>query len=407
MNQQSVSLFAILVNVMLAGGKIVLGLTFNLTALIAEGVHSGLDIISSIVAYFGIKSAQKPVDEKHPYGYYRAETLAGFIVSILLAISAFWILYEGIIHFFRPERATLSVWAIAIMAISVVVNEIMARLKFDTGAKYSSPALIADGEHSRADAIASLGVLLGILLIKLWTGADALITVIIGIYILWESWQLGSDISSSLLDIADPEIEEQIKKISKDIGINLSSLKSRKMGAAAIADIKIVLDPKLKIEEASNITDKLEKNLLEKIDKLKLVNISVESHDFHKGTLKNSIGSRLIYRRGFSPIGPKKIGYRIIIPVFEGDIADEFGVKEYAVIDYDDNKKILGKTKIKNIFYEATTGHGVKFAKAVSADEVYATKIGESAKNNLSASGIKFKIFDDPSELEKIVLDIK
>lgn len=174
-----------------------------------------MDIVSSIVAYLGIKSAQKPVDEEHPYGYYRAETLAGFMVSIFLAASAIWILYEGITHLFNPEQATLSIWAIGMMAISTAINEIMARLKFNIGTKYSSPALIADGEHSRADAVSSLGVLLGILLIKLWTGADALVTILIGLYVLWESWQLGREISSSLLDITDTEIETRIRRISE------------------------------------------------------------------------------------------------------------------------------------------------------------------------------------------------
>ena len=74
MNQQTVSLLAILVNLVLTSGKIILGLAFNLTALIAEGIHSGLDIISSAVAFAGIKSAQKPVDKEHPYGHYRAES---------------------------------------------------------------------------------------------------------------------------------------------------------------------------------------------------------------------------------------------------------------------------------------------------------------------------------------------
>ncbi len=403
MNQQSVSLIAILVNLILAAGKIVLGLTFNLTALLAEGIHSGLDIISSIVAFVGIKSAQKPVDKEHPYGHYRAESLAGFVVVILLAGSAIWILYEGIIHLSNPGQAIISIWAIILMAISAIVNEIMARLKFKVGHKFSSPALIADGEHSRADVVSSVGVLIGILLIKLWTGADALVAVSVGLYILWEAWRLGREITDSLLDVADPEIEAGIRKIAKDQNIEISDLKSRKMGPATLADLKIKLDPRLKIEEATHLTDKLQDILLSRIEKLKSINITVESHEFQRGTLRTSGGGQLKYKRGFEPIELKKLGYRIIIPLEGDQISSEFGVQNYMVIDQDSNEKVLRKTKIKNKFYEDGAGHGVKFAKAISADEIYATHIGDNAQNNLKAAGIKFKIFDNPQKIEKIM----
>lgn len=400
MNQKSVSILAILVNLLLAAGKIILGLAFNLTALIAEGIHSGLDIISSIVAFMGIKSAQKPVDKEHPYGYYRAESLAGFIVIILLAGSAVWILYEGITQLIHPEEPILSVWAIALMAVSVVLNEIMARLKFKVGHKFSSPALIADGEHSRADVIASLGVLVGILLIRFWTSADAIIAILIGFYILWEAWQLGREITDSLLDVADPEVEEQIREIVKTKNIDISELKSRKMGPATLADLKIKLEPKLKIEEATRLTDKLQNSILTKIEKLKSINITVETHEFQRGALKTFGGGRLQYKKGFEPIELEKLGHRIIIPVDDG-MSSEFGAPNFLVIDKNEKGEILRKTKIKNKFYESGAGHGVKFAKAISADEVWSVHIGQNAQNNLTAAGLKF-IIKNKEEIENI-----
>jgi len=401
MNQQSVSLLAILVNLILTAGKIILGLAFNLTALLAEGIHSGLDIISSIIAFLGIKSAQKPVDKEHPYGHYRAESLAGFVVIIILAGSAVWILYEGIIRLVRPEQATLSIWAIILMGASAIINEAMARLKFAIGAKFSSPALIADGEHSRADVISSLGVLIGIILIKLWTGADALVAILVGLYILWEAWQLGRQITDSLLDVADERVEDQIRKLSKDQNIEISELKSRKMGPATLADLKIKLDPRLKIEEATRLTDNLQNNLLGKIDKLKSINITVQSHEFQRGALRTLGGGQLKYKRGFEPIELEKLGFRIIIPLADG-VSTEFGAPNFLVIDQDKTGKTLRKTKIKNKFYESTAGHGVKFAKAISADEVLAAHIGESAQNNLKAAGIKFQIFSQ-EEINKVL----
>ena len=403
MNQQIVSLLSILVNLTLTAGKILLGIVFNLTALLAEGIHSGLDIVSSIVAFLGIKSAQKPVDKEHPYGHYRAESLAGFVVVIFLAGSAVWILYEGIIKFVYPESPILSIWAYMLMAASAIINEIMARLKFAIGSKFSSPALIADGEHSRADVISSVGVLIGIFLIKLWTGADAIVAILVGLYILWEAWQLGRQITDSLLDVADSEIEEKIKNICQEQNVAISELKSRKMGAVTLADLKIKLDPKFKIEEATRLTDKLQNVLLTQIEKLKSINITVESHEFQRGVLRTFTGGYLNYHRGFEPIELKKLGYRIITPIADG-VSTEFGAPNYLVMDQNNKGEVLRKVKIKNKFYESTAGHGVKFAKAISADEVWASHIGENAKNNLMAANIKFKIIsqDKLKELIKI-----
>ncbi len=401
MNQQTISLLAILVNLILTAGKIVLGLAFNLTALLAEGIHSGLDIFSSIVAFLGIKSAQKPVDKEHPYGHYRAESLASFVVVILLAGSAIWILYEGIIHLANPGQAIISIWVIILMAFSAIVNEIMARLKFNVGHKFSSPALIADGEHSQADVISSVGVLIGILLIKLWACADALVAILIGLYILWEAWRLGREITDSLLDVADPEIEIEIRKIIKDQDIEISELKTRKMGSATLADLKIKLVPRLKIEKATRLTDKLQNTLLSKIEKLKSINITVQSHEFQRGTLRTSGGGQLKYKRGFEPIELQKLGYRIIIPLADG-VSSEFGAPNFLVIDKGKKGDVLRKVKIKNKYYENGAGHGVKFAKAISADEVWGAHIGQNAQNNLNAAKIKFKILSSEKLKEAI-----
>jgi len=391
MNQKTVSVLAVIVNIFLTLGKIILGLLFNLTALIAEGIHSGLDIISSIVAFWGIKSSKKPVDKNHPYGYYRSESLAGFVVIIILVISAIWIIYEGIIGFIYPNVSIISIWAIILMGISAIINEIMARLKFYVGVKYSSPALIADGEHSRADVISSIGVLIGIVLIKFWTGADDLVAILIGLYILWESWQLGRQITDSLLDVSDLEIEEKIRKIAKESNILISQIKSRKLGSATMVDLQISLNPALQISEVTIITNKLQNLLLNKIINLKSINISVTSHEYEQSELRTVIGSNIKYKRGIEAINLPKLGYRIIVSLTDVD-NPELGTSNFLIIDQDKEGNVLRKIKIKNKFYEDNIGHGVKFAKAISADEVWSTHIGQNAQKNLNAANIKFKI---------------
>ncbi|HHE76560.1 MAG TPA: cation diffusion facilitator family transporter, partial [Candidatus Parcubacteria bacterium] len=138
MDKEKVSLLSAFVNFFLAVFKLVIGLLINSAALVADGIHSGVDIISSFGAYLGIKIAKKPVDERHPYGHYRAESLAGLFVTIFLAGSGIWIIYEALVNFFTRKEETFSPLAIALVVITIIVNELMARLKFYYGRREES-----------------------------------------------------------------------------------------------------------------------------------------------------------------------------------------------------------------------------------------------------------------------------
>lgn len=402
MNQEKVSIISTGVNLILTILKLVIGLFINSVALIADAIHSGLDVFSSFVTFLGIKAAKRPVDEKHPYGYYRAESLAGFIVALLLGLSAFWILYEGGSRFFNLEPVKFSLVAIGLIILSVIINEVMARLKFHYGRKHESLSLVADAEHSRADVISSIGVLIGLVLIKYFVYADAIVAVLIGLYILKQTFSIGKEITDSLLDVANKNLEEKIKKIFSSHKIDISGIKTRKIGGTNFAEIKIQLDPRLKVDKVSELTATLESKLVNNIPELKYVVISVESHEMKRGTIV-SLGRKFGFKRGFEPIGPKKLGKRTIIPLEGDEISEHFGVAQYLILDKDKKGKILKKEVIKNPYFETGAGHGFKFTKAVSADKVIARQIGPNAKRNLEAYDIKLEIIGQHKKLGDIL----
>lgn len=403
MNPEKVSIISTIVNFVLAVFKLVAGLIVGSVALIADAIHSGLDVFSSLVTFLGIKTAKKPVDEKHPYGFYRAETLAGLIVALLLALSAVWIIYEGINRFLKLEPVIFTFWAIGLMVVSMVVNEGMARLKFYYGRKYESLSLVADAEHSRADVISSFGVLVGLILIRYFIYADAIIAILIGLYIVWQSFGIGKEITDSLLDVSNKNVEERIRKICAAHKIGISGLKTRKIGAANFAEIKIELDPKLRVAEVSKITKTLEDRLLRNIPELKYIVISIEPHQMRRSTIVPDFGKTMCTSEGFEQIGPKKLGERIIIPVEKGEISKIFGAKEYLVIDKK-NEKILRKETVKNPFFEEGFAHGARFAKAISADKVITREIGPNAKANLESFNIEIELTD--KKLESILKNL-
>jgi len=405
MDQEKISLISTGVNCGLGAAKLAVGVLINSIALIADGIHSTLDIFSSFVTFLGIKISKKPVNEKHPYGFYRAESLAGLLVTALLFLSGMWIVWEGIERFSKGNPVIFSFWAIILILTSIFLNEIMARLKFHYGRKFKSLALVADAEHSRADALSSVGVLAGFLLIKYYPFADAVLAILIGLYIAWESFKIGKEVTDSLLDVSNKEIEERIRKICSAHKIDISEMKTRKIGGASFAELKIKIDPTLTVEEANKITKILEERLLKNIAELKYIVISIQPHEIERETILSQFGPKICVTEGFEKLGPKKLGKRVVIPLEEKEISNTFGAKKYLIFDLGKNGKILQKEILKNPYFEKNSPHGARFIKAVSGDKILTKNIGPNAKENLESSGVEVEIIPENKRLGDVLKD--
>jgi cation diffusion facilitator family transporter len=296
--KEKVAKISILANVILAGGKLIAGFTTGSGAVFAEGLHSGMDILSSAISFAGIKIAKKPVDKKHPYGHYKFEVLAGLTITIILFLTGLFIVGESVREFKNPSPVSIGYLAMGVMLASAVINEIMARLKIHYGKKENSIALLSDGFHSRVDVYASLVVLAGLFFTKYWIYADSILAMLIGIYIIKESFSLGKEAVDSLLDVsAGEEIEERIKLIAKEQNIEIDSLKTQKKGSAVTANLEIKLPNNLKVEEATKISDALREKLIETIESLQYVAIQITSHEVEIGFYRPNIGRSFGWQR--------------------------------------------------------------------------------------------------------------
>ena len=296
--KEKIAVISILANGLLAGGKVAVGVFSGSAAILAEGVHSFMDIFSSAVGYIGIKISAKPEDQKHPYGHYKFEVLGGTIITIILLATGSVIIYEAYRNFIDPEKIKISFLAFGIMAFSVAVNEIMARLKIHYGKKENSISLLSDGFHSRVDVYTSLAVFAGLFLTKYWIYADSLLAFLIGVYIIKKSFSLGKEAVDSLLDVsAGPKIEEKIKSIVKAQNIEISSLKTQKKGSAITANLEIELPSNLSVEEATKTSDNLREKLMKEIENLSYVAIQIKSHEVETGFYKPAFGRSFGWQR--------------------------------------------------------------------------------------------------------------
>ena len=297
--KEKVAAISILANIILAAGKIIIGIFSASAAILAEGVHSFMDILSSAISYFGIKIAKKPEDPKHPYGHYKFEVLAGVIITLILLVTGIGIIYESYRGFLDPQKIKINYLAFGVMIFSALVNEIMARLKIHFGKKESSISLLSDGIHSRIDVFTSLAVFIGLFLTRYWIYADALWAILIGLYIIKESFSIGKEAIDSLLDVsAGEEIEEKIKQIANENKVEISLLKTQKKGSATTANLEIKLASNLNVEEATKISNELREKLMKKIENLQYVAIQIKSHEVETGFYKPSFGRGFGWQRG-------------------------------------------------------------------------------------------------------------
>jgi len=404
--KEKISLLSTFVNVLLAIGKAIAGLLSGSVALIAEAIHSGLDIFSSAITYFGIRVAKKPADKEHPYGYYNAETVTSFIIAVLLFATGLWIIYKGVGSLSDESEEVFTTLGLIVMGISAIVNEIMARVKLHYGQKENSLPLISDAEHSRVDVWASVGVFLGLFATRYYPLADGIIAIGVGLFILYETYGLSKEIVESFLDVRDEKTENEIGKLFKDKGITIADIKTRKIGGFTSAEIKINLDKNIKLNQAEKIIKNLETETKEKVERLKYITITFEAsgESFVQKTTFKSFGgmTRNRFDGGGGTSQFKKLkeeaqekGEEIIIIPLKNDneIADDFGANNYfKIVLNSKNNEIVSKNIVKNEFIEDGVKRGGRFIKEVGATKIIAKSIGEGAKDNFKRLGIKIEI---------------
>ena len=299
--KEKIATLSIFVNLILAIGKVIIGFLSKSSSILAEGIHSGMDVISSFISLIGIKIAKKPVDKKHPYGHYKFEVLSGLLITILLFGSGVWILYEAYKGFTNPEIISIGYLELGIMLISAILNEVMARLKIYYGKKENSLSLLSDGVHDRVDVYTSLAVFIGLLLTPYWAYVDSILALLIGLFILKESFSLGKEATDSLLDVsAGEEIEKEIERIIKEENIEVSDIKTQKRGSVVTANLEIKLPSKISVEEATKISNIVKEKLIKEIKPLEYVAIQINSHDVTDSYFKpRNIISKMAGERGF------------------------------------------------------------------------------------------------------------
>lgn len=289
-----VTLISIIWNVVLTFIKVLGGILGKSNAMIADGLHSASDIISSIGVLIGNKIAKTPNDKEHNYGHEKAETLVSFLLSMLLIGVALKISLNGInslIHLSDVQVPTFL--PLIISVISIGVKEYQYKITIKVAKKINSPSLKADAWHHRSDALSSVAAFIGIGGSLLgFKALDPIATVVVGLFVAKVGLDIFKDAINELMDYSiDENDESQIITIANDTDgvLNIGELRTRKHGSMAYVDLTICVNKDLTVLQGHEIANKLEISILEELQIVKGITVHVEPCINHYNCCNNTL----------------------------------------------------------------------------------------------------------------------
>ncbi|MTI85207.1 MAG: cation transporter [Firmicutes bacterium] len=264
-------------NTVLTTGKLIIGFSMGSVSVISEGFHSGMDLIAAIIALISVNKAAKPADTSYQYGYGKYENLASIIEALLIVAAAGLITAEAYPRLFEPAPVHALGLGMLIMAVSACVNLFVSRMLLKAARETDSPALAADGMHLLTDVYTSVGVLIGVIIIKFtgWYIVDPLIGIAVSIFILKAAWELIRDSIKSILDMSLPE--EEKKLIMKTLQkyehkfVEFHELRTRRAGAERHIDLHLVIAHHLSVGQVHEVCDEIESTIKQLFPRCKVL----------------------------------------------------------------------------------------------------------------------------------------
>jgi len=276
------TIIGILVNALLAGIKFLAGILGNSYALVADAVESSTDVFSSLVVLSGLRIAQAPPDEDHPYGHGKAEPLAASVVAVALIVAAIGIAVNSVREIQVPHHAPAP-FTLLVLVVVVITKETLFRYVFRTGKSLESTVIKTDAWHHRSDALTSVAAFIGISIALIggrgYEEADDWAALFASGVIAFNGIRLLRPALLEAMDTApSKEIVAQILDSAKEVeGVaGLDKCLVRKMGFDYYVDLHVIVNSAMSVKEAHKIGHDVKDRLRSQYPHIKDVLVHIE-----------------------------------------------------------------------------------------------------------------------------------
>jgi cation diffusion facilitator family transporter len=242
----------------------------------AHNIGDGLNSIPLLIAFY---LARRIPTRRYNYGFGRAEDVAGIIIVISIAASAVVVFSQAIQRLLNPQPLTNLGWLAAAALLGFLGNEVVAVLQIRVGRKIGSAAMVADGLHARTDGLTSLAVLLAA--VGSWFGypiVDPLIGFLIGVAIVFITWDAMKTIWYRLMDAVDPSLIDRAEALISDNDdvLDIRRIRMRWVGHCLHAEVYISVDSRLNTSESHQIAEKIRHVLFHEFPDLTDINVHID-----------------------------------------------------------------------------------------------------------------------------------
>lgn len=254
------------VGVAVLGAKLGAWALTRSVAMLSDALESVVNVVAAAVMLRAVQVAHRPADDDHPFGHGKAEYLSSGIEGVLIAVAAAVTLLAAGARLVAPAPVARVGEGVAVAALASAANAALGAHLLRSARRARSLALEADGRHVLADVYTSAGVIVGVVLARVsgWWRLDPLVAVAVAAHILWVGWRLVRRSVGALMDeLDDPAaaraLERALDAAARELGAKgVTGLRLRRVGPFTYGDLRMRVDPALRVGEAHALCDALE-----------------------------------------------------------------------------------------------------------------------------------------------------
>ena len=360
---------AVVVSLLLALGKGVVGFMTGSVALLSDALHSGTDLMVMIASWFGLKIAQRKPDEKFPYGYYKAESLTTLFISFFIIYAALELLMEGYNRLFVMAKISSPLLAMSAALASVFVSLAISKYLSKIGKSINSELLLTNSKERLGDAFSSVVVFVAILISSYQIPyVEGAVAILISLLILKIGLLSVRDSIYALMDVSPSKsVENRIRRILKTIeGVeSFSDLKLRKAGPFIFGEVDVKIKKFVDVARAHEVAENIEERIKKSVREINSLTVHVEPFKTEKE--------------------------KIVIPVknkkgLNSEVMEHFGRANYFVFVNVDNGKVVSHYIKENPFKTKKVRAGlsaVRYVVKEGIDTLVTNQVGEISFHTL------------------------
>jgi cation diffusion facilitator family transporter len=265
-DKERVALGSIAASAGLTAAKTAVGLASGSLAILSEAAHSLIDLLATIMTYFAIRIADKPADEEHHYGHGKVESISALAETALLFVLSIFVVWEAGHRLLASNGHAIeaSLIAFAVMAGSIVIDFMRARVLYRVAAATTSEALEADALHFSSDMWSSGAVLIGLGGVAFgYAWMDSAAAIVVAVFICIAGWRLGKRTIETLTDTAPLGVAERIRKTVTDANgvVSLDRVRVRKVGPTLFVELIVGASRSLPLDRVAALKADIERRV--------------------------------------------------------------------------------------------------------------------------------------------------